>query len=196
MEAHVASTESGHRNAHPFQRLCVKYVQATATIHQNLSQSSAFDDWVDHQSLPPGGGYVRRVIRLVECDGRLRPLQIIGRCRSSHIHFSVYNFQSVFSLHISKNHQRGIDLWIFLVTVLLVLNLVRLFFFVLGLLPLELLYQESTLSSGMLRVNEVTLFIFLGVDVTWQIHHVISFFIFYFLGVPRPLGLPLELSLI
>ena len=47
----------------------------------------------------------------------------------------------------------------------------------------------------MLRVNEITLFIFFGVDVAWQIQHIISILIFYFLGVPRPFALPLELSL-
>ena len=62
IETHVACAESGHRNAHPFQCLCVQYIQTTAAIHQHFSQSSTFDDWVDHQSLPPRGGYVRRVI--------------------------------------------------------------------------------------------------------------------------------------
>ena len=78
MEAHVAGTEPGHRNAHPFQCFSIQYVQATATIHQDFGQSSAFDNWVDHQSLPPRGGYVCRVIRLVECDGSLRLFQITG----------------------------------------------------------------------------------------------------------------------
>src|SRR4051812_45911751 len=47
----------------------------------------------------------------------------------------------------------------------------------------------------MLRVNEITLFIFLCVNMAWQIQHIISVLIFYFLRVPWPLGLPLELSL-
>ena len=60
---------------------------------------------------------------------------------------------------------------------------------------MELLDQEPTLSSGMFRVNELTLFIFLGVDVTWQIQHIISILVFNFLGVPRSFGFPLKLSL-
>src|SRR4051812_15294131 len=40
------------------------------------------------------GGYVRRVIGLVECDGRLRPFRITGCHRSDHVDFSVDNFQS------------------------------------------------------------------------------------------------------
>src|SRR4051812_30711365 len=47
----------------------------------------------------------------------------------------------------------------------------------------------------MLWVNEFTLFIFLGVNVTWQIQNIISILIFNFLGVPRPLGFSLEFSL-
>ena len=88
------------------------------------------------------------------------------------------------------------DLGISIITILFVINFVRLLFLVLELFPLELLYQESTLSSGMLRVDEITLFVLLGVDVTWQIQHVISFLIFYLLGVPRPLGFPFEFSLV
>ena len=67
METHVAGTESVHQNAHPFQRLYIQHIQATATIHQDFGQSRGFDNWVDHQSLPPRGGNVRWVIGLVEC---------------------------------------------------------------------------------------------------------------------------------
>ena len=161
MEAHVAGAESGHRNAHSFQSFSVQYVQATATIHQDLGQSSAFDNWVDHQSLPPRGGNMRWVIGLVERDGSLRPFQITWCCRSNHIHLSVDDFQSTFAFDISKNHQGGIDLGVSIVTVFLVLNSVRLFFLIFGLLALKLLDQEPALSSGMLWVNKITLFIFL-----------------------------------
>ena len=78
------------------------------------------------------------------------------------------------------------------ITVLFVLNLVRLLFLIPGLFPLKLLDQESTLVSGMFWVNEITLFSFLRVDVTRQIHHVISLFIFTFLGFQGPLGFPLN----
>src|SRR3954471_20593582 len=195
METHVAGTEPGHRNAHLVQRFCIQYVQTTATIHQDFSQSSAFDNWVDHQSLPPRGGNVRRVIRLVECDGSLRPLQITGCCRSNHIHLAVNDFQSTFAFNISKNHQGGIDLGVSIVTIFLVLNFVRLLFLIFGLFALKLLDQEPTLSSGMFRINEFTLFIFLYVNVAWQIQHVISVLVLHFLRVPRPFGLPLKLSL-
>ena len=47
----------------------------------------------------------------------------------------------------------------------------------------------------MLGVNQVSLFIFLGVYVTRQIKHIISRLIFHFLGDPWPLRLSLELSL-
>ena len=124
METHVAGTESGHRNAHPFQRLSIQYVQTTATFHQDFGQSSAFNHWVDHQSLPPKGGNMRWVIGLVERDGSLGPFQITWCRRSNHIHLSVDDFQSTFALNISKNHQGGIDLGVSIITVLLVLNFV------------------------------------------------------------------------
>ena len=73
--------------------------------------------------------------------------------------------------------------------------LVRLLLLFLGLFLSELLDQEPTLLSGMLRVNEITFFVFFGVDMARQIQHVIPILIFYFLGVSRPFGLPLELSL-
>ena len=82
-----------------------------------------------------------------------------------------------------------------LVTIFLVLNSVRLFFLIFGLFALKLLDQEPALSSGMLWVNEITLFIFLGVDVTWQIQNIISILIFDFLGLPGALGFSLEVSL-
>src|SRR3954462_1704081 len=47
----------------------------------------------------------------------------------------------------------------------------------------------------MLWVNEFTLFIFLGVNVTRQIQNIVSVLIFYFLGVPGPLRFPLKFSL-
>lgn len=93
-------------------------------------------------------------------------LQIIGCCRSNHIYLTVNNLQSTFALNISKNHQGGIDLGVPIVTIFLVLNFVRLLFLIFGLLALKLLDQKPTLLSGMLWVNEFTLFIFLGVDVT------------------------------
>ena len=125
METHVAGTESGHRNAHPFQRLCIQYIQATATIHQDFGQSSTFDNWVDHQSLPPRGGYVRWVIGLVECDGSLRPLQITGCHRSDHVHFSIDDFQSTFTLNVNENHQGGIHVGITIIILFLILTLVE-----------------------------------------------------------------------
>ena len=77
----------------------------------------------------------------------------------------------------------------------LILSLVCFFLLLLGLFLSELLDQESTLPSGVLGINQSTLFIFLGVNVTWQIQHIISVLIFHFLGILGPLGLPLELSL-
>ena len=136
-----------------------------------------------------------RMIGLVECDGSLRPFQITGCHQSNHIHLSVDNFQSTFAFNISKNHRGGIDLGVSIVTIFLVLNLFRLLFLILGLLALELLDQESTLSSGMFRANEITLFTFLGVDETWQIQHIISVLVFNFLGVPRSFRFPFKLSL-
>ena len=47
----------------------------------------------------------------------------------------------------------------------------------------------------MLWVNKITLFIFLGVDVTWQVENIISILILDFLGLPGPLGFSLEFSL-
>ena len=168
METHISSTESGHWNAHSFQRLCIQYIQATSTVHQNLSQLCTFDYWVDHQRLPPRGGYVRWVIGLVECDGSLRPLQITGRRRSDHVHFSVDDFQSTLALNISKNHQSGIhDVGLSIIVLFLILNFVRFFFLFFGLFLSELLDEEPTLSSGMFRVNEITLLIFFGVNVAW-----------------------------
>ena len=46
----------------------------------------------------------------------------------------------------------------------------------------------------MFRVNELTLFIFLSVDVTWQIQHIIFVLVFNFLGVPRSFGFSLKFS--
>ena len=54
---------------------------------------------------------------------------------------------------------------------------------------------SSTLSSGMFWVNEITLFIFLGVDVTWQIQNIIPILILDFLGPPGAFGFSLEISL-
>ena len=47
----------------------------------------------------------------------------------------------------------------------------------------------------MFRVNKITLFIFLGVDVTWQIQNIISILILDFLGLPGAFGFSLEISL-
>ena len=47
----------------------------------------------------------------------------------------------------------------------------------------------------MLWVNKITLFIFLGVDVTWQIQNIIPILILDFLGLPGALGFSLEVSL-
>ena len=167
METHVTGAEPGHQNAHPFQCFYIQYVQTAASIHQDFGQSSAFNNWVDYQNLPPRGGDVRWVVGLVECYGSLRPFQVTRCRRSDHIHLSVNNFQSTFAFNIGKNHQSGIDLRVSVVTVFFVLDLVRLLFLTFGLLTLELLDQESTLSSGMFWVNEITLFIFLCVDETW-----------------------------
>ena len=46
----------------------------------------------------------------------------------------------------------------------------------------------------MLWVDEVTLFVFLRVDMTRQVHHIITLLIFYLLGVPRSFGLPFEFA--
>src|SRR3954469_17600318 len=46
----------------------------------------------------------------------------------------------------------------------------------------------------MFWVNEFTLFVFLRVNVAWQIQHIVPILIFHFLGVPGTLGLPLKLS--
>ena len=82
-----------------------------------------------------------------------------------------------------------------IVTVFLVLDSVRLFFLIFGLFALKLLDQEPALSSGMLWVNKITLFILLGVDVTWQIQNIISILILDFLGLPGAFGFSLEISL-
>ena len=79
-----------------------------------------------------------------------------------------------------------------IVTVFLVLDSVRLFFLIFGLLSLKLLDQKPTLSSGIFWVNKITLFIFLGVDVTWQIQNIISVLILDFFGLPGALGFPLK----
>ena len=47
----------------------------------------------------------------------------------------------------------------------------------------------------MLWVNKITIFIFLGVDVTWQIQNIVSILILDFLGLPGALGFSLEVSL-
>ena len=80
-------------------------------------------------------------------------------------------------------------------TVLFVFGLVRLLLLVLRLFSLKLLDQESTLASGVLRVNDIPLFVFLCVNVTRHIHHVVPFFILYLLGVPGSFWFPLKLSL-
>ena len=91
VELHVALTEFGHRNAHPLEGLSVQNVQPTSTIHKDFSQLGAPNDWVDHQRLPPRSSNVCWVIKLVECNGSLRPLQVRRSCRSNHAHFSVDN---------------------------------------------------------------------------------------------------------
>ena len=109
------------------------------------------------------------MVRLVECDGCLRAFQVCGRRRrSDHIHFSIDNFQPTLALNISKNHDGGIDFGI-TVVFLFILIFVRLFLLLTGLFFSELLDQESTLSSGMLRIGQITIFVLLRVDVTWQI---------------------------
>src|SRR3954471_7656477 len=108
-----------------------------------------------------------RMIGLVEGDGGLGPLQVMGCHRSDHVYFAIDDLQSTLTFDISENHQSGIDLGVFFTAIFPVFSFVRPFLFVLGLLPLELLHQESTLSSGMLRVNEISLFIFPRVNVTW-----------------------------
>ena len=136
-----------------------------------------------------------RVIRLVECDGCLRPLQIICLCWGNHVNLSVNHFQSTSAFHICEDHQSGVDMRISSLTVLFVFGLVRLLLLVLRLFSLKLLDQESTLASGVLWVNDIPLFIFLCVNVTRHIHHVVPFFILYLLGVPGSFWFPLKLSL-
>ena len=111
------------------------------------------------------GGYTCWMVRLVECDGSLGPLQITWCCRSNHVHFSVDNFQSTFALNISKNHQSGVDVGKTIIILFLILTLVRLIFLLIGLFLSELLDQETTLSSGVFRVNEIPLFIFFGMNM-------------------------------
>ena len=48
MKTHIALAKLGHRNAHPLQGFSIKDIQAATTIHQHFSQSSAFNNWVDH----------------------------------------------------------------------------------------------------------------------------------------------------
>ena len=103
---------------------------------------------------------------MVERNASLRPLQITGCRQSNHVYFPVDNFQSTFALKISKNHQSGVDMRISFLTVLLVFSLVRLLL-VLRLFSLKLLDQESTLASGMLGIDNISLFILLDVNVTW-----------------------------
>ena len=109
------------------------------SIFKHFSQSSAFDDWVDHQSLPPRGGYVHRVIGLLECDSSLRPFQITGRRRSDRVHFSVDDFQATLTFNVSENHQSGIDVGVTIIVLLLILNLVCFLLLFLGLFLSELL---------------------------------------------------------
>ena len=49
----------------------------------------------------------------------------------------------------------------------LILSLVCFLLLFLGLFLSELLDQETTLSSGVFRVNDITLFMFFGVNVAW-----------------------------
>ena len=135
---------------------------------------------------------MRWVIRLVERNGSLRPFQVIGCRRSDHVHFSVDDFQSTLVFNINKKYQSGIHVRITIIIFPFTLSLVCLLLLFLGLFLSELLDQEPTLSSGMLRVNEITFFVFFGVDMARQIQHVISILIFYFLGFHGPLGFPLN----
>ena len=52
------------------------------------------------------------------------------------------------------------------------------------------------MSSGMLGENQVPLLILLSVNVTRQIHHIVSILVNHFLRGPRSFGLPFEFSLI
>ena len=77
----------------------------------------------------------------------------------------------------------GISLFLFF----LVFLFLTIFILLAGLtLLLETLDQESTRSSGMLVEDQITLFIYHSVNMTRQIHHIISISIFYFLGIPAP----------
>ena len=105
------------------------------------------------------------MVRVVECDGSLGPLQITGCCWSNHVYFSVNNFQPTYAFNISKNHQRGIDIGKTIIIFIPIPTSVRLLFLLLGLFLLELLDQDTTLSSGVFRVNDVPLFIFLGMNM-------------------------------
>ena len=107
------------------------------------------------------------MVRLVESNGSLRPSQIVWCRRSDHIDLTVDHFQSTFALYISKNHQSGIHVRITIIIFAFTLSLVCLLLLFLGLFLSELLDQEPTLSSGVFRVNEITLFIFFGVNVAW-----------------------------
>ena len=81
------------------------------------------------------------------------------------MHFSVDNLQPTLALNISKNHEGGIEFGITIVFFFILVS-VRLLSFFTGLISLELLDQEPTLSSGMFRVNQIPLFVLLRVDVT------------------------------
>ena len=109
---------------------------------------------------------MRWVIRLVECNGSVRPLQVHRSCWSNNVHFSVNDFQSTFALDISKNHQGGIDIGMTIVLALILLFLLRQFVLAIRFTFLEALNKESTLSSGMLGENQISLRILLGVNVT------------------------------
>ena len=72
-----------------------------------------------------------------------------------------------FAFNISKNHRCGIDIGKTIIILFLVLIFIRFFFLLTGLLFSELLYKDSALPSGMLGIDEISLFILLDVNVTW-----------------------------
>jgi len=64
---------------HEGQSLSINDVEATASVHQHLGETSLGDDGVDDQRIAPGIGDPIQVILSVECDRAFRPLEVRGR---------------------------------------------------------------------------------------------------------------------
>src|SRR4051812_22242325 len=64
------------------------------------------------------------MIGLVEGDGGLGPLQVMGCHRSDHVYFAINDLQSTLTFDISENHQSVIDFGVFFTAVFSVFNFV------------------------------------------------------------------------